>query len=88
MKNRSRPDIVAGILDPANGGISKTRLLSLANLTSEQLRKYLVVLIEEELLLELADQDKRHVAYVTTDKGLRYLSLYSSLKSLAVFPKG
>ena len=38
-------------------------------------------------VMELADEDKRHMAYRTTEKGMRYLSIYSSLKSIAVFPQ-
>lgn len=87
MKNRSRPDIMAIILEAANGGITKTKLLTRANLTSGQLRHYLEILIQKRLLIELADEDKKHVAYRTTEKGMRYLSIYSSLKSIAVFPQ-
>ncbi|HEX7033198.1 MAG TPA: winged helix-turn-helix domain-containing protein [Nitrososphaera sp.] len=85
MKNRSRPDIMAIILESANGGITKTKLLTRANLTSGQLRQYLDILMEKELLIELADEDKRHIAYRTTEKGMHYLSIYSSLKNIAVF---
>jgi predicted transcriptional regulator len=87
VKNRSRPDIMAIILEAANGGITKTRILTRANLTSGQLRQYLDILVEKRLLLELADEDKKHVAYRTTEKGMRYLSIYSSMKSIAVFPQ-
>jgi predicted transcriptional regulator len=78
---------MAIILEAANGGISKTRLLTKANLTSGQLRQYLGVLVEKKLIAELADEDKRHVAYRTTEKGMRYLSIYSALKNIAVFPQ-
>ncbi len=87
MKNRSRPDIMAIILEAANGGITKTKLLTKANLTSGQLRHYMSVLLEKRLIMELADEDKRHVAYRTTEKGMKYLSIYSALKSIAVFPQ-
>lgn len=87
VKNRSRPDIMAIILEAANGGITKTKLLTRANLTSGQLRQYLDVLVEKKLLSELSDDDKRHVAYRTAEKGMRYLAIYSSLKSIAVFPQ-
>jgi len=87
VKNRSRPDIMAIILEAANGGITKTKLLTRANLTSGQLRQYLDFLVEKKLLSELSDDDKRHVAYRTTEKGMRYLAIYSSLKSIAVFPQ-
>jgi predicted transcriptional regulator len=78
---------MAIILESANGGITKTKLLTRANLTSDQLRQYRDILIQKELMIELADQGKRHMAYRTTEKGIRYLSVYSTLKDIAVFPK-
>ncbi|HEX2107105.1 MAG TPA: winged helix-turn-helix domain-containing protein [Nitrososphaera sp.] len=85
MKNRSRPDIMAIILESANGGITKTKLLTRANLTSGQLKQYLDVLITKKLLVQLADEQRRHLAYRTTEKGIRYLSIYFTLKNIAVF---
>jgi predicted transcriptional regulator len=76
---------MAIILEAANGSITKTRLLTKANLTSGQLRQYLDVLLDKRLITELADDDKRHVAYRTTEKGMRYLTIYSALKNIAVF---
>jgi predicted transcriptional regulator len=87
VKNRSGPDIMATILESANGGITKTKLLTPANLTSGQLRQYLQILIEKRLIIELADEGKRHMAYRTTEKGIRYVSVYSTLKSISVFPQ-
>lgn len=78
---------MAIILGAANGGITKTKLLTQANLTSGQLRQYLDVLVEKKLITEYASEDRRHLAYRTTEKGMRYLSIYSSLKSIAVFPQ-
>ena len=78
---------MAIILEAANGGITKTKLLTRANLTSGQLKQYLDVLVEKKLLTELSDEERRHMAYRTTEKGMRYLSIYSSLKSIAVFPQ-
>jgi predicted transcriptional regulator len=78
---------MATILESANGGITKTNLLTRANLTSGQLRQYLDVLITKKLVVQLADEESRHKAYRTTDKGMRYLSVYSILKSIAVFPR-
>ncbi|MDQ3851634.1 MAG: winged helix-turn-helix domain-containing protein [Thermoproteota archaeon] len=85
MRNRSRPDIMAIILDSANGGITKTKLLTRANLTSGQLKQYLDILITKKLVVQLADEQRRHLAYRTTEKGIRYLSIYFTLKSIAVF---
>jgi predicted transcriptional regulator len=78
---------MAIILQSANGGITKTQLLTRANLTSGQLRQYLDVLITKNLVMQLADEEKRHMAYRTTEKGIRYLSIYATLKSIAVFPR-
>lgn len=78
---------MAIILEAANGGITKTRLLTKANLTSGQLKQYMSILVEKNLVIELADEDKRHMAYRTTEKGMKYLAIYSSLKSIAVFPQ-
>jgi predicted transcriptional regulator len=76
---------MAVILESANGGITKTKLLTRANLTSEQLKQYLDVLITKKLVVQLADEQRRHLAYRTTEKGIRYLSVYFTLKSIAVF---
>jgi predicted transcriptional regulator len=78
---------MAIILEAANGGITKTRLLTKANLTSGQLKQYMSILVEKNLVIEFADEDKRHMAYRTTEKGMKYLAIYSSLKSIAVFPQ-
>ena len=86
VKNRSRPDIMAIILESANGGITKTRLLTKANVTTGQLRQYLAVLLEKKLVSEFADVDRKHISFRTTEKGIAYLAIYQSLRSVAVFP--
>jgi predicted transcriptional regulator len=77
---------MAIILESANGGITKTKLLTKANVTTGQLRQYLGVLLEKKLVTELADKERRHVSYRTTEKGIAYLAIYQSLKSVVVFP--
>jgi predicted transcriptional regulator len=78
---------MAIILESANGGITKTKLLTRANLTTGQLKQYLDILITKKLVVQLADEQRRHLAYRTTEKGLRYLSIYFTLKSIAIFRK-
>ena len=78
---------MAIILESANGGITKTKLLTRANVTTGQLRQYLGVLLERKLMLELADENRKHISYRTTEKGLAYLTIYQSLRSVAIFPK-
>ena len=87
MKNRSRPNLMAIILEYSSGGISKTKLLTRANLTSNELGHYLDILIQKRLMIELADEGKRHTAYRTTDKGMFFLSVYSTLRNIAVLQK-
>lgn len=86
MKNRSRPDIMAIILESANGGITKTKLLTKANVTTGQLKEYLAVLLDKKLVAEYADMERKHVSYRTTERGIAYLAIYQSLRSVAVFP--
>ncbi|HEX2304921.1 MAG TPA: winged helix-turn-helix domain-containing protein, partial [Nitrososphaeraceae archaeon] len=50
MKYRSRTEIVSMILEAANGGATKTRIMYKAFLSYAQLREYLSVLIENNLL--------------------------------------
>jgi predicted transcriptional regulator len=77
---RSGPDIIATILEAANGGIGKTRLLTKANLTSAQFRKYIDVLVAKKLVEE---RGGAHPDYRTTALGIKYLALYNSIKSVA-----
>jgi predicted transcriptional regulator len=79
---RSSPDIIATILEAANGGIGKTRLLTKANLTSTQLKKYMDFLLEKEFLAKCEERSSGHSAYKTTGLGLKYVALYNSIKSV------
>ncbi|MFL6431808.1 MAG: winged helix-turn-helix domain-containing protein, partial [Nitrososphaeraceae archaeon] len=47
MKYRSRTDIVGLILEAANGGATKTRIMYKAFLSYAQLKEYLTVLLEK-----------------------------------------
>lgn len=82
MRKRSSPDIIATILDAANGGIGKTRLLTKANLTSTQFKKYIDLLVEKKLVTEFNPDSKGH-SYKTSGLGLQYLELYNSIKSVS-----
>ena len=50
MGNRSRTEIVGNILDAANGGTSKTKIMYIAFLSYGQLKEYLSILIENNLI--------------------------------------
>jgi|GEM_PF-844970 len=77
-KPRDLVDIYADILRAANGGISKTRLVSRANLNFPRLKKYLDILVEEGLL---EVKDGPSPTYFTSEKGLKFLERYEELKS-------
>jgi predicted transcriptional regulator len=77
-KPRDLVDIYADILRAANGGISKTRLVSRANLNFPRLKKYLDILVEEGLL---EVKDGPSPTYSTSEKGLKFLERYEELKS-------
>ena len=72
MGNRSRTEIVGNILDAANGGTTKTKIMYFAFLSYNQLNEYLSILIENNLVEYL---DGTHT-FKTTEKGLNYLRAY------------
>lgn len=82
MRKRSSPDIIATILEAANGGIGKTKLLTRANLTSSQFRKYIDLLVKKGLVAEF-NRDSGHHSYRTTGLGLKYLALYNSIRAVS-----
>ncbi len=75
MKYRSRTDIVSQILDAANGGAAKTKIMYKAFLSYAQLKEYLSVLVENELL----EYDKKTEIFRTTEKGIKFLRLYTQI---------
>ena len=78
MKYRSRTEIVSMILEAANGGATKTKIMYKAFLSYAQLREYLSVLIENNLL-EYLDGTQ---TYKTTEKGLNFLKMHNEIGEL------
>ena len=78
VKYRSRTEIVAMILEAANGGATKTKIMYKAFLSYAQLREYLSVLIENNLL-EYLDGTQ---TYKTTEKGLNFLKMHNEIAEL------
>lgn len=78
MKYRSRTEIVAMILEAANGSATKTRIMYKAFLSYAQLREYLSVLIENNLLEYLEGSQ----TYKTTEKGLNFLKMHNEIGEL------
>jgi len=78
MKYRSRTEIVAMILEAANGGATKTKIMYKAFLSYAQLKEYLSVLIENNLLEYLEGSQ----TYKTTEKGLNFLKMHNEIGEL------
>jgi predicted transcriptional regulator len=78
MKYRSRTEIVSMILEAANGGATKTRIMYKAFLSYAQLREYLSILIENNLIEYLEGVQ----AYKTTEKGLNLLKMHNEIGEL------
>ena len=78
MKNRSRTDIVSHILDAANGGASKTRIMYAAYLSYSQLKGYLSTLVQNGLL-EYVDGEHK---YRTTEKGILFMRASSTMNEI------
>ena len=78
MNNRSRTEIVGMILEAANGGASSTKVMYKAFLSFDQLKEYLTLLMESDLLeYEIGKQ-----SYRTTKKGTRLLRIYHQIDEL------
>jgi predicted transcriptional regulator len=78
MGNRSRTEIVAMILDAANGGETKTKIMYFAFLSYNQVKEYLSILIENNLIEYLEGTNK----FRTTEKGLNYLKMHNEIGEL------
>jgi predicted transcriptional regulator len=78
MKYRSRTDIVREILEAANGGATKTKIMYKAYLSYAQLQDYLSTLTESGLVA-YSDQQSE---YKTTEKGVKFLVIYNHMSGL------
>ena len=81
MKYRSRAEIVSQILEAAKQdlvGTSKTNIMYHACLSFTQLREYLKLVLNRELL----EYDKANRRYRLTEKGIEYLEMFHHTRSL------
>ena len=78
MKYRSRTEIVGNILDAANGGATKTKIMYTAFLSYNQLKEYFSILIENNLI-EYLDGTR---TFKTTEKGLNFLKMNNEIGEL------
>jgi len=79
MRYRSRTDISAQILEAANGGATKSKIMYKAYLSYIQLKEYLVLLMEGGLIEHIPTEQK----YRTTEKGLKFLNTMDQLIELS-----
>lgn len=82
MKYRSRTEIVSMILEAANGGATKTKIMYKAFLSYAQLKEYLSMLIENNLIEYLEGMH----TYKTTEKGLNLLKMHNEIGELLQSP--
>ena len=69
---------MGNILDAANGGTSKTKIMYIAFLSYGQLNEYLSILIENNLIENLDGTQ----TFKITEKGLNYLKTYNEIGEL------
>ena len=79
MKYRSRTEITVLILEAANGGATKTKIMYKSFLSYAQLKEYFTMLIENGLI---EYEEKILDMYRTTEKGLRLLKIYNQIEEL------
>ena len=82
MKYRSRTEIVSMILEAANGGATKTKIMYKAFLSYAQLKEYLSVLIENNLIEYLEGVR----TYKTNEKGFTLLKIHNEIGELFQSP--
>jgi predicted transcriptional regulator len=72
MKNRSRIDIAAAILQVAQGGSKKTNILYKAFVSTPQIKEYFGLLMKQGLM----EYVKEERMYYTTEKEMQVLTMY------------
>jgi predicted transcriptional regulator len=78
MGYRSRTEIVGQILKVANGGATKTKIMYEAFLNFAQMKDYLKVLTEDDLL----SYDGQTHRFKTTKRGLQFLDKYNQIEAM------
>ncbi|HZA47941.1 MAG TPA: winged helix-turn-helix domain-containing protein [Nitrososphaera sp.] len=75
---RNRMDIIAQLLYAASSPITKTKMMYKALLSYEQLKEYLVMLTENDLIA----YEKSSGRFSTTYKGYEFIRRYEDLNNL------
>ena len=80
MPYRDKIEIISDVLEAANGGASKIRIMYKAGLSYKQMRGYVNFLAEKGLLDYGYQQDVQIVR--TTEKGLLFLDTYNRIHDI------
>lgn len=80
MKYRSRTELASNILEAANGGATKTKIMYKAFLSYAQLKEYLEMLIQNGLMTH----DVEGEMYRTTSNGIKFLERSRQLSGLLI----
>jgi predicted transcriptional regulator len=84
MKYRSRTEITAMMLQAANGGVTKTKIMYKAFISYTQMTEYLSYLQGNGLVeCEVGTQ-----LYRTTEKGFQFLHSYGEISELVTIKNG
>jgi predicted transcriptional regulator len=75
---RNRIDIIAQLLDATSSPTTKTKMMYKALLSYEQLKEYLVMLSENDLIA----YNKTSGRFSTTNKGYEFIKRYEDLMKL------
>jgi predicted transcriptional regulator len=78
MKYRSRTELASNILEAANGGATKTKIMYRAFLSYAQLKEYLTMLTQNGLMA----RDVEGEMYRTTSNGIKFLESSRQLDAL------
>src|ERR671913_959380 len=80
MKYRSRTELASNILEAANGGATKTKIMYKAFLSYAQLKEYLAMLIQNGLVARDIEGEK----YRTTSNGIKFIESTRELNGLFI----
>jgi len=78
MKYRSSTEIIDTILGSLDSGATRTRIMYKAYLSYSQLKEYLSLLQDRQLL----KYEEGSQIYTITDKGIRFMSAYDEIREL------